>query len=967
MSYTKYLRGSEWRKWDLHIHTPETKKNDQFEGSTTAEKWQNYIDTINSSSEDISVLGITDYFSIENYFKFKSYVVSGAITKKFELIIPNIELRVLPVTGQATAVNLHCLFNPSIDIELEGRFFAKLRFANSGTHYGGTRSELIRFGRDHNSTLTLDDDTAYRKGIEQYVVTVDSLRDIFKNDPILRENTIIVVSNSSNDGASGITKHEDFFVNKSESQLDATRRSLYQFSDAIFSSNESDRKYFTGQSVDSEDVVIFKCGTLKPCFHGCDAHSNDKVFKPAENRFCWIKADPTFEGLKQALYEPEDRVRIQALKPDVKNERQVISEIEFIDQGNLFGNQKLYLNENLNSIIGGKSSGKSLLLHSVANSIDPEQVEKTAKRLAFDGYKFTDPFDFKVTWKNGDVDLLSEMDRNAKLHKITYIPQLYINYLVEKNNKDELNSLIKSILLQDEEFKVFFEYSQLAIDESSSEIDRLVNDFLRIKSQGNDASKRSKEIGKSDTIGKSIEKIESDILAAQQSSSLTPDEFAEYNRLIAEKSVIEQELRDIVLQEGVAQRVLLETRNSRANLLGRLDTATNITYKGQVDRILDELGTVPAELVAMKAKIAADFDALIQNLENEIRNLGFPAKKISADAKLLLNTSKLAVFAPKIAGQQELQKLTGQLQSEKIKLQSAQAIELQLNNLRLEFISIRTQIASLLRQRISLYETIAHKINETKKSIGSGVELNATLIYKLDDFLLYQQANKVSIGSDHYLNSLHTDGLLHFNMLPAFFDHGLTQNEATLKYGESGTIPLKSKIEFEEVLRGLVKDAFTIDYSVTYKGDNLLNMSPGKKGTVLLILFLQISSAEHPILIDQPEDNLDNRTIYDLLCSIIKVKKKDRQICIVSHNANLVVATDSENIIVANQQGQDGKENEGDNKFEYISGSLEHSFSKGSAPASVLNSQGIREHVCDILEGGDKAFKQRERKYSIKS
>ena len=91
----------------------------------------------------------------------------------------------------------------------------------------------------------------------------------------------------------------------------------------------------------------------------------------------------------------------------------------------------------------------------------------------------------------------------------------------------------------------------------------------------------------------------------------------------------------------------------------------------------------------------------------------------------------------------------------------------------------------------------------------------------------------------------------------------------------------------------------------------------------VLRLFLQISSAEYPILIDQPEDNLDNRTIYDLLCKIVKETKIDRQIIIVSHNANLVVATDSENIIVANQEGQDPEKKKSEYRFEYVNGALE--------------------------------------------
>ena len=257
-------------------------------------------------------------------------------------------------------------------------------------------------------------------------------------------------------------------------------------------------------------------------------------------------------------------------------------------------------------------------------------------------------------------------------------------------------------------------------------------------------------------------------------------------------------------------------------------------------------------------------------------------------------------------------------------------------------------------------------VNETKKNIGSDIELNCSLIYKVDNFNLYEQVNKASISSDHFFNSFFANGLVNYNLIPEFYEKPLKVVYDKLFYSKDESIPLKVRTTLDDILRGLIKDSFEIDYTVTYKGDNLLSMSPGKKGTVLLILFLQISSSEFPILIDQPEDNLDNRTIYDLLCKMVKEKKKDRQIIIVSHNANLVVATDTENIIVANQQGQDTKAEEGRFRFEYVNGSMEHSFAKDERIKSILLSQGIREHVCDILEGGGEAFKQRERKYSIK-
>lgn len=963
--YNKFKRGSVWRIWDLHIHTPGTKKNDQFTGETLDEKWQNYIESINNSTEEISVIGITDYFSIENYFKFKNFVQIGKITKSFDLIIPNIELRVLPVTGSSTPINLHCLFNPSIDSEIEARFLGKLQFNNSSSNYSATRAELIRFGRNHTNTPTLDEETAYKKGVEQFVVTLDTLSLIFKNDPTLRENTIIAASNRSTDGVTGSIKHEDFFINKSESQLDATRQSLYQFSDAIFSSNHKDRDYFLGKSVDDEKLVVRKCGSLKPCFHGCDAHSNDKIFKPDENRFCWIKADPTFEGLRQTLYEPEERVKIQAFQPDIKNDRFIISELQFIDSGNLFGNQIIQLNENLNSIIGGKSSGKSLLLFSTAKSIDPEQVDRTSRRLNFEGYKFDTTFDFKVIWKNGDEDYYSKSDPEEKIHKISYIPQLYINYLVEKNNKEELNQLIKNILLQDAEFKIFYEDTLRALLETNSEIERLLNEYFKVRNKALEVQQKSKDTGNSKTIQHAIQSITELIQNGQKASSLTETEFKEYNNLSQDKSRLEEELRDIRAKETILQKVVNEVVSNKHNLLGK--TTEGVVLKGTVDRIFNELGEMSNDVTSIKQLLIQDYDKIIQNLQENISKLDLSAQKSRIEAQLLLNSDVLRPLLGKLAGQKEIQKLSKQLEEEKQRLQTALALELQLKNLVEEYNNIRRQMANLLEHRFASYKLVIDKVNTTKNNIGSDIQLNSSLIYKQENFSLFHQVNKAALRSDHYFNSFFKDGILDYSKTIELFGRPLKVQEDKLFSTNEDVIPLKVRTSLEDVLSGIVKDGFEIDFTVTYKGDNLLHMSPGKKGTVLLILFLQISSSEFPILIDQPEDNLDNRTIYELLCKMIKEKKKERQILIVSHNANLVVATDTENIIVANQKGQSDENSGGTYRFEYVNGSLEHSKIKDGNEPSILLGQGIREHVCDILEGGDNAFKQREKKYAIKN
>lgn len=101
----------------------------------------------------------------------------------------------------------------------------------------------------------------------------------------------------------------------------------------------------------------------------------------------WIKADPTFEGLKQVLYEPNHRVKIQKEKPDIKEDKLIIDEVRFVSTNSKFNTSPICLNENLNVIIGGKSSGKSILLYHIARTLIAEK-DFFVKEKIDDKYKF---------------------------------------------------------------------------------------------------------------------------------------------------------------------------------------------------------------------------------------------------------------------------------------------------------------------------------------------------------------------------------------------------------------------------------------------------------------------------------------------------------------------------------------------------------------------------------------------------
>jgi hypothetical protein len=145
-------------------------------------------------------------------------------------------------------------------------------------------------------------------------------------------------------------------------------------------------------------------------------------------------------------------------------------------------------------------------------------------------------------------------------------------------------------------------------------------------------------------------------------------------------------------------------------------------------------------------------------------------------------------------------------------------------------------------------------------------------------------------------------------------------------------------------------DHIAIQYSINYDGVDIRKLSPGTRGIVLLLLYLALDDGDdRPLIIDQPEENLDPKSIFDELVSLFLDAKGKRQVIMVTHNANLVVNTDADQIIVA----QAGPHRPGElPPISYLSGGLESSH--------------IRKAVCDILEGGERAFQERARRLRVR-
>ena len=169
---------------------------------------------------------------------------------------------------------------------------------------------------------------------------------------------------------------------------------------------------------------------------------------------------------------------------------------------------------------------------------------------------------------------------------------------------------------------------------------------------------------------------------------------------------------------------------------------------------------------------------------------------------------------------------------------------------------------------------------------------------------------------------------------------------------EIGTSKL-SRVELSDWIFSV--DHIELSYKIHYSGTELEYLSPGTRGIALLVLYLLMDEDDtRPLLIDQPEGNLDNSSVYKQLVPYIRKAKKRRQIILITHNPNLVVATDAEQIIIATAERPSSQPYP---RLRYDSGGLEH-----SVPGDNL---GVREAVCLLLEGGEDAFRARESRYSL--
>lgn len=900
-------RGSEWRKWDLHIHTPGTAKNDHYGNSD--EVWERYIDALEKS--DVTVFGITDYFSISNYIKVKEYQKQDRLKGKF--LLANVEMRIYPVTDKSKLINIHAIFDPFLDVaDIEREFFRQLQFTYNDASYSCVDNDLAKLGRIVENNPNLADDVAIKKGIDAFAVSYEALKKVI-DKAFFKGHVIIALSNGSKDGVTGILNQEG--------NMQPLRKEITRMSDIILSGNPGDVEYFSGAKTSVEEVVS-TYGSLKPCIIGSDAHSLDKVGVFPNDRITWIKADPTFEGLKQILFEPKERVRISDAIPDFKYDYNIIDHVVLNTAG--VWNQTIPLNQNLNTIIGGRSTGKSTLLASMA--------------AKFQKIKNDENYDF-IKGLSDNVHVFWRDGLEADNKEIEYFTQNEIANIISRRDSDKLFLEILISLPNMREA-----YEKFKADEAAkfASIQAKVSLFFEKRRQYNEKNAYVKTLGDKEGIKREIEKFAKERDTIQRN-------LTDKKELLERFQIAAKELADLRTKE-VVMRQDLEILNllSSSNLLS---INPSVSWLGLTEDISQKVSEEIQKVLAQSNSHLQDFvKDLISKEDNAFKALAREinekqnasdyqeGKKIFDENK---NLSHVMEQISNLSKQILLINKESQILEELSK--ECKTIASDLLNEHLSYLDMMNSIASVLR------------IQHDNITLSAGYELKKDLEEKLNECISLRSAS---------MNALIVNVIFQYQKKTK--DSIKECLKDLLNKALRGEITFKNGYDVQSFISMILSgNWFSLQYSVDYEGDNLSDMSPGKRSFVVLKLLLDFSDKKCPILIDQPEDNLDNRAIYNELVKYVREKKKERQIILVTHNPNIVVGADSEEVIVANQNGKNAPNDRGI-KFQYVHGSLENTSARITDDNEpILYRCGIREHVCDILEGGENAFRDRENKYGF--
>ncbi len=959
MTERRFGVGSRWQRWDPHIHTPGTLQNDQFRGD-----WDGYFRHIADAEPHAVALGITDYCGVRGYKEFVARRLPGSLPS-VELVFPNIELRLTVETPRRKGINLHLLVCPdeTDHVERIEEKLGQLKFHYDGEDFACNSEGLTRLGRAHKRDRSLDERAALREGANQFKVDLGNLRDVL-DDAWMRRNVLVAIEAGTSDGLGGLSADAGFH---------ALRQELGRVSHIVFSANPTDRDYWLGRTAGFEGSGQVP----KPCLHGSDAHQLGEVLQPELGRRCWIRGEPVFDTLRQAVLEPGKRVFLGELPPVGPSPADTIASVS-LAHAPWFENGKVQFNSGLVTVIGARGSGKTALADLLAVAAGAYEEEAGPASFVGKAKDLLDGVSVSVEWGDGAVtrsDIPGDLF-GVREPRIQYLSQQFVERLCEPGELgapliEEIERVVFSAIAAEDrlECSSFAEMRQLLTDDAISsrefaqglietkskvvaEETALVSAIPALKLQVEEAQRARETLTTSLAqvpVRASAGQVKAHAQAAARLQALREavssqerrgqeirQVAAEIQRHIEASDAAWQSLQashPTLLEAGVWDMLKLRVADSAMAKLKQLEVEAAAAAS-----LLREKGIArPGE---SSVAPAIGLDALVAECGRLAKELGLDA----ANAKLKVDLEGRLVAAR--ANEDKCKKALAHAEGAHARILQAQAERL--DQYEKVFESLTSEQRSLEKLYAPLSERIAEEGRLSKLAfvVSRQVDIGAWAADG-EDLL---DLRKPPFSRRGALEDKAKSELLQpwasgsptevRQSMQAFLEHYGKEAAKSLKEGAT-------PVDYGNWI--FSTDHMKVTYSIEYEGVEIERLSPGTRGIVLLTLYLALDKWDlRPLLVDQPEENLDPSSVNGELVPFFRDAAARRQIIMVTHNANLVVNADSDQVIVAEAQRMSAAELP---QIRYTAGGLEE--------------PSVRSDVCQLLEGGEDALRKRWQRYGV--
>ena len=984
-------RGAEWNRWDPHIHSPGTVLNDQF-GSN--DPWGPYLDAIETRTPPIRAIGVTDYYLTDNYERILKFKKSGRLPD-VHLVFPNIEMR-LDVAARSGFVNIHLLVSPEADDHIDQlkRILSRLTFSAFEDRFSCTRDDLIRLG-----TLSRPDiqakSVALREGATQFKVNFAALRSAIHESAWAKRHILVAVAGKSGDGTSGLQKAADATL----------RQEIERFAHIIFSSNPAQREFWLGQGKASVADLRTRYGGLKPCLHGSDAHSKADVGESHEDRFSWVKGGLEFDSLRQACIDPAGRAYVGPKPPTTEMPSQVISSL-VVEDADWFGTSEIPFNSGLVAIIGARGSGKTALAEMIATGCDavPDVVwqYEVTQNTSFitRARQHLGNAKVRIVWGGDDkaCRYLDGRDQGnpTSFARVRYLSQQFVEDLC--SSQGPTDGLIKEVervvfgAHPHEERDGALDFSELRERrtqrfrqarareaEAILQISRRISDEFekqrlvktldqQVKQKKNQVSGYRADLAKLVIRGSDAQlKRHQELQAAAQVLRKKIESYKRRRRAF-------EGLRDEVnsMRATTAPEMLRQSqsRHPGSGMSPEQWKEFLLDYRGPVDDRLTEyvkwVDRKIAELEGVGPSVPSEGKPYVTEAKdlNSVKLATLSAEIGRLEA--LLKADKLvrdqySALARRIARETDvLQTLEDRLADAKGAMERRKALQRERNA---AYERVFDAIVSEEQALVELYAPIQERLQaaggtlqKLRFSISRVADARAWADYA-EENLLDRRREGPFRGRGALVERAERELRTRWEVGTAS-EVAKSMSEFITKYQDDFLVHAPVSREQQEAFRTWLgrfaewlfnTDHVTVRYGIAYDGVEIEKLSPGTRGIVLLLLYLALDDEDdRPLVIDQPEENLDPQSVFDELVPTFTAAKARRQVIMVTHNANLVINTDADQIVIAEASPQ----------------------RKGVLPqlryqAGGLDSGEVRKAVCDILEGGEVAFQERARRLRV--